>query len=159
MQLCNGDDFGVSQPTVSRVIWQTLDALTAPRIFHQFVKIPLLRQEVQRKQAEFMNIARFPGVVGVIDGTHIRIVAPKDDGNQSLRPSTKTAPVTSPPVTSALVTTAPLIVNPSHYGPSNFGPPKMGAFQLLLMINMIRHPIGGGAFRIILMCRIRHRNK
>ena len=29
MQLCNGDDFGVAQPTVSRAIWQPLDTLTA----------------------------------------------------------------------------------------------------------------------------------
>ncbi|XP_045104728.1 putative nuclease HARBI1 [Portunus trituberculatus] len=79
MQLCSGDDFGVSQPTISRVIWQTITALTAPRVFHQFVKFPLTRQEVQRKQVEFMAIARFPGVEGVIDGTHVRIVAPKDD--------------------------------------------------------------------------------
>ncbi|XP_045115832.1 putative nuclease HARBI1 [Portunus trituberculatus] len=79
MQRCSGDDFGVSQPTISRVIWQTITALTAPRVFHQFLKFPLTRQEVQRKQVEFMAIAGFPGVVGVIDGTHVRIVAPKDD--------------------------------------------------------------------------------
>ncbi|XP_045129081.1 putative nuclease HARBI1 [Portunus trituberculatus] len=38
-----------------------------------------LHKKVQRKQVEFMAIAGFPGVVGVIDGTHVRIVAPKDD--------------------------------------------------------------------------------
>ncbi|XP_045127566.1 putative nuclease HARBI1 [Portunus trituberculatus] len=79
MQLCSGDDFGVSQPTISRVIWQTIIALIASCVFHQFVKFSLTRQEVQRKQVEFMAIAGFRGVVGVIDGTHVRIVAPKDD--------------------------------------------------------------------------------
>ena len=79
MQLCNADDFGVSQATISRVIWQSISALTAPHVFHQLVKCPRSRQEVQRKQAEFMAIAGFPGVVGVIDGTHVRIVAPKVD--------------------------------------------------------------------------------
>ena len=32
----------------------------------------------ETNKADFLNIANFPGVIGVIDGTHIRIVAPKE---------------------------------------------------------------------------------
>lgn len=78
MQLCSGDDFGVTQPTVSRVVSQTLEALTQRHIFRRFVKFPLTRHEVQRKQQRFMEVAGFPGVVGVIDGTHVGIVAPTE---------------------------------------------------------------------------------
>ncbi|XP_063884700.1 putative nuclease HARBI1 [Scylla paramamosain] len=63
MQQCSSDDFGTSQATISRVITQTLDALSEPDIVTQFVKFPLTRQEVQVKQVEFMEDYRFPGVV------------------------------------------------------------------------------------------------
>lgn len=76
MQQCNCDDFGTTQPTISRVISQTIDALSHPDIVSQYVKFPLTRHEVQRKQEEFMDDYRFPGVVGTIDGTHIRIMTP-----------------------------------------------------------------------------------
>ena len=76
MQQCSCDDFGTTQATISRVITQTLDALADPDILCQFIKFPTTQYEVQRKQEEFMEGYRFPGVVGAIDGTHIRIVAP-----------------------------------------------------------------------------------
>lgn len=76
MQQCSCDDFGTTQPTISRVITQTLDALADPDILSQFIHFPLTRHEVQRKQEEFMEKFGFPGVVGAIDGTHVRIVAP-----------------------------------------------------------------------------------
>lgn len=34
---------------------------------------------VERKKAEFLPIAQFPGIIGVIDCTHVRIVAPKQE--------------------------------------------------------------------------------
>lgn len=76
MQLCNGDDLGVSQQTVSRVITETLDALSAPHILKRFIKFPA-NQDLQQKKTEFRDVAGFPEVVGVIDGTHIRIMRPR----------------------------------------------------------------------------------
>ncbi|KAK4307202.1 hypothetical protein Pmani_021018 [Petrolisthes manimaculis] len=78
MQLCNADDFGLSQPTISRAISQTVDALTAPHIITRFIDFPTNPMEIQRIQADFYRIAGFPGVVGAIDGTHVKIVAPHD---------------------------------------------------------------------------------
>lgn len=81
MQLCNADDFGITQPTISRVITQTLVALTQPQVYTQFVKFPRTAQEIRTKQAQFYQIARFPGVAGAIDGTHIKIIAPVENEN------------------------------------------------------------------------------
>lgn len=77
MQLCNADDLGVSQQTVSRVITEALEALSAPHIINRFLKFPANHQQHQIK-ADFYDIAGFPDVVGAIDGTHIRIVRPTE---------------------------------------------------------------------------------
>ncbi|XP_045137201.1 putative nuclease HARBI1 [Portunus trituberculatus] len=78
MQLCSSDDFGTSQPTVSRAITQTLEALAQRDNFRKFINFPFTQQEVQRKQEQFMQVAGFPSVAGVVDGTHIRIIAPRE---------------------------------------------------------------------------------
>ena len=76
MQLCNGDDLGVSQQTVSRVITETLDALCAPHILNTYIQFPA-NHHLQQSKAEFRAIAGFPDVIGAIDGTYIRIVRPR----------------------------------------------------------------------------------
>lgn len=78
MQLCTSDDLGLSQPTVSRIITQTLDALSSNDVLCQFIKFPVTPYDTQRKKVEFMEIGDMPDVIGVIDGTHVQIVAPKE---------------------------------------------------------------------------------
>ncbi|KAK3871987.1 hypothetical protein Pcinc_014581 [Petrolisthes cinctipes] len=78
MQLCNGDDMGIAQPTVSKVISQTLNALATPAFISRYIQFPTQENDIRQTQATFREIANFPGVVGAIDGTHIRIVAPKE---------------------------------------------------------------------------------
>ena len=72
MQLWNADDLGISQPSVSRAINQTINGVTRPHIIQQFIQFPLDIQQLHRIKANFMAIAGMPGVVGVIDGTHIK---------------------------------------------------------------------------------------
>ncbi|KAF1380249.1 hypothetical protein PFLUV_G00184870 [Perca fluviatilis] len=79
MQQCSSDDLGLSQSSVSRVITQTLTALSQPNIVTQFVSFPLDARTLHTHKRAFMDIAGFPGVVGVIDGTHVRIIAPSED--------------------------------------------------------------------------------
>lgn len=79
MQLCNSDDLGVSQQTVSRVIAETLDAFYQPYLMRRYLTFPTDPDEIRRNKIDFMEIANFPGVVGAIDCTHIRITAPKED--------------------------------------------------------------------------------
>ncbi len=69
-------DLGPSQSTVSRVLNGTIAALTTPNIVRQFIDFPTDLQTLRQKQEAFMRIAGFPGVVGAIDGTHVRIISP-----------------------------------------------------------------------------------
>ena len=78
MQLCSGDDLGISQQTVSRVITETIYALFSNDILRQFIKFPVTPQEIHQKKQDIYEIARFPDVIGAIDGTHIRITAPSE---------------------------------------------------------------------------------
>lgn len=82
MQLCNGDDMGVSQPTVSRAISATLTSLTSPAMINRFVRFPTNAADVRRSQEAFFAIAGFPGVVGAVDGTHVQIIAPPEYENE-----------------------------------------------------------------------------
>ena len=79
MQLCNADDLGISQPSLSRAIKQTITALSRPHIMPQFIRFPLDNRQLHRIKANFMAIAGMPVVVGAIDGTHIKIIAPSID--------------------------------------------------------------------------------
>ncbi|XP_046577279.1 putative nuclease HARBI1 [Haliotis rubra] len=81
-QMCNGDDHGLSQPTISRVIEQTLQSLTSQRMVRRFVTFPTQAQDIRRHQRRFYQTANFPGVTGVIDGTHVQIQAPSVNENE-----------------------------------------------------------------------------
>lgn len=39
----------------------------------QIIKFPTTNEEVNRAQVDFFNISGFPQVIGVVDGTHIRL--------------------------------------------------------------------------------------
>ncbi|KAI6646858.1 Nuclease HARBI1 [Oopsacas minuta] len=70
------DGINVSQASASRYIRDV--SLGLQVIYHQFVSLPagLKRVEVTNK---FYEIAHFPGVVGLVDGTHIRIQRPSEN--------------------------------------------------------------------------------
>lgn len=74
MQLCNGDDMGVSQSSVSRAISCTIRSLFSERMVRRFIKYPTTPDAIR--------IGGFPGIVDAIDGTHVQIIAPKDNENE-----------------------------------------------------------------------------
>lgn len=62
---------GAHQSTVSRVIYRVTNALADLR--HRYIKMPENTLQIEN---DFYKIARFPRVVGCIDGTHIKIQSP-----------------------------------------------------------------------------------
>ena len=73
-----GDTAGVNKSTVSRVVTSVSHALLAKQ--SDFIKWPTGAELVVNKNA-FYRRGRFPCVIGCVDGTHIRIQAPKDHEN------------------------------------------------------------------------------
>ena len=71
-----GDDCRVSKDSVRRSIFQVADAL----LHHtdQFIKFPT-GDDVEEQKTKFYSMARFPGVLGCIDGTHVPIQRPTED--------------------------------------------------------------------------------
>ncbi|XP_052790017.1 putative nuclease HARBI1 isoform X1 [Mya arenaria] len=78
IQLNDSDLHKVSQPTVSRVLTRVIDVLSSPDIVKQFIRFPTMDDQFRRNSLQFQGIARFPNVIGVIDGTHIGIKAPHE---------------------------------------------------------------------------------
>ena len=91
MQQCSSDDLGPSQQTISRIIKETVYALSTLDILRRFIKFPRTPQEAQVKTREFWQLSRLSGIVGDIDGIHVRIVAPR-----SMKQSTSTERANTP---------------------------------------------------------------
>ncbi|KAG0718500.1 putative nuclease HARBI1 [Chionoecetes opilio] len=79
MQLCSSDDLGPSQPSISKAISQTIDALCDINIMRRFIRFPTTQDVIEQNKADFFNISRFPHVIGAVDGTYVRIKAPKEN--------------------------------------------------------------------------------
>ena len=76
MQLCEADSMGVSQSTVSRVVNEVLVVLSSPAVIQRFITFPLTDAQLNHNKQACYHIANFPGVIGLIDCTHIKIIAP-----------------------------------------------------------------------------------
>lgn len=83
MQTVVGDLVNVSQPPVSRSIWEMTQAICA-RLFRKYVRMPTTG-EVKSVKTRFFNIAGFPGVTGCIDCTHVQIISPGGDNAELYR--------------------------------------------------------------------------
>ncbi|KAH7937853.1 hypothetical protein HPB49_016750 [Dermacentor silvarum] len=78
-----GDLVNVSQPSVSRCIWETTQAVCL-RLFPKYVRHPDA-QEATSLMTRFHNIGGFPGVTGCIDCTHVSIDSPGGDDAELYR--------------------------------------------------------------------------
>ncbi|XP_055905589.1 uncharacterized protein LOC129941072 [Eupeodes corollae] len=80
-QKCSDNDFnlGLAQPIVSVVVKKVLDVVEE-RICPQCIKARMTNDEMNLSKIHFYQKTRFPGVIGCIDGTHVRIIAPKYGG-------------------------------------------------------------------------------
>nr|CAI5831649.1 unnamed protein product [Callosobruchus analis] len=71
---CIADFSGAHLATVSRHVKRVAVALA--RLSPMFIRMPETAEEIGNAQHGFYQIARFPRVVGAVDGTHIRIKSP-----------------------------------------------------------------------------------
>ena len=74
-----GDTIGVDKSTVSRVVTKVSRALVAMR--NRFVKWPSTNAKLTASKNAFYRRGGFPFVIGCVDGTHIRILAPSQHEN------------------------------------------------------------------------------
>ncbi|XP_044751420.1 putative nuclease HARBI1 [Coccinella septempunctata] len=75
---------GVSQSSVSRSIEEVSAALNSNEIFNEYVKFPSTIRECEILRENFNQKFEFPGVIGVIDCTHVAIVPPSGDREEYL---------------------------------------------------------------------------
>jgi hypothetical protein len=71
-----GDTMAVDKATVSRAVTNVTNALLSKK--DQFLQWPTQEEMTKSKRAFFMH-GGFPGVIGCVDGTHVRIQAPTQD--------------------------------------------------------------------------------
>ncbi|VDI35353.1 Hypothetical predicted protein [Mytilus galloprovincialis] len=71
-----GDTVGIDKSTVSRCVNKVSKALASKS--DQYIKWPSEQRKRDIKQGFYDN-GGFPGVIGCIDGTHVRIAAPSSD--------------------------------------------------------------------------------
>lgn len=74
-QQVTGDTVHISQPSMSRIITEVTNSLT--RYLQDVIQFPK-PNDAARLSAEFYDVAQFPAVIGVIDGTHIWIIGPSN---------------------------------------------------------------------------------
>ncbi|XP_052761947.1 putative nuclease HARBI1 [Mya arenaria] len=72
-----GDTHGIHKSTVCRVV----DKVTKDIVkrHKQFIQWPVDEATKRRVKSEFSNIAGFPGVIGYVDGSHVRLIKPSPD--------------------------------------------------------------------------------
>ncbi|KAI4455231.1 hypothetical protein MML48_9g00013038 [Holotrichia oblita] len=76
------DFVGMDISTASRIIVRVSEAIA--RLYNRYIKFPEPNNIVQ-EQTKFYNVARFPRIIGVVDGTHIRIQSPGGDDPEIFR--------------------------------------------------------------------------
>lgn len=74
-----GDTLGLAKSTVSRIISNVSYAIAQKQI--NFIKWPSTEAEILQNKRGFYDKVGFPGVIGCVDGTHIRIQAPNENEN------------------------------------------------------------------------------
>lgn len=72
-----GDTFGYDKATVSRIVRRVSLALAEKR--DNFIKFPTTVAEKRVIRDGLYELGGFPGVIGLVDGTHVRILAPTNN--------------------------------------------------------------------------------
>lgn len=81
-QMTDADLIGVHQTTAGRIVHKVSKAIASLR--EQFISFPS-PDELEAEKVSFYNLSRFPGVIGVIDGTHVRVQRPSGNSSELYR--------------------------------------------------------------------------
>lgn len=76
-QLGIGDQHGISQPSVSRFVWEFVDSFI--KHLDTFIKFPSDSIETSRHKTTFFETGGIPNCIGCIDCTHVWIQMPSDN--------------------------------------------------------------------------------
>jgi hypothetical protein len=76
-QIDIGDTANITQPSVSRCIAAVTRIIVS--IAPSYIHFPDTDEEIRRNKHQFYQLKRFPNVLGLIDGTHIKIAPPLGD--------------------------------------------------------------------------------
>jgi len=79
-QVVLGDLEGLSQPAISRLVLKVSQAIAKKLTI--FIKFPNQSQDISINAQKFYAIEQFPGVIGAIDFTHIRIQSPGGEDSE-----------------------------------------------------------------------------
>lgn len=73
-----GNDFnlGLAQPTLSKILKEMLNILEE-KVCPVWIRMNLSDEEKSEAKIHFFQQAGIPGVIGCVDGTHVKIFAPK----------------------------------------------------------------------------------
>nr|CAI5841467.1 unnamed protein product [Callosobruchus analis] len=82
-QINIGDHMGMNQSTVSRIVGKVSRAIAGLR--NRFIKMPSTPEDILCCQNNFYRLARFPRVIGCIDGTHVKIYSPGGEDGEVYR--------------------------------------------------------------------------
>lgn len=72
-QIASGDFIGVSKSASASIVTDVTEAICTLRA--EYIKMPSA-EEIPAVTEMFYRMSRFPRVIGVVDGTHIRLQSP-----------------------------------------------------------------------------------
>ena len=73
----DSSDIQLSQSSVTRIISNFTEALVSMK--DTFVRFPTDVEEIKKNNQYFYEQHKIPNVVGLVDGTHMQIIGPKDN--------------------------------------------------------------------------------
>src|SRR5258705_13861913 len=65
----------IHQSTVSRVVKSVTDAIVR-LVCPEEIRFPTTAQEIAQTKARFMDKYRMPGILGIVDGSHVALIGP-----------------------------------------------------------------------------------
>ncbi|XP_065357795.1 putative nuclease HARBI1 [Calliphora vicina] len=73
-------DISLGRSTVSTLMWKVINAIENI-ICPLWIKLQMSEEEIRNSKAYFFQKFQIPGVIGCIDGTHVKLLKPSEDAS------------------------------------------------------------------------------